>query len=87
MLLGRNGVTGFKTGHTATAGPCLCMTYNISGYKLAITLLKSRTPEKRWIEVTTLVDWAVNQLDITFQKFPDKDIHMRNLANFINSFE
>ena len=64
MLLGRNGVTGFKTGHTATAGPCLCMTYNISGYKLAITLLKSRTPEKRWIEVTTLVDWAVNQLDI-----------------------
>ncbi|OMJ93331.1 hypothetical protein SteCoe_3683 [Stentor coeruleus] len=87
LLLGKPGVTGLKTGQTPTAGPCLCVTFTVSGYKLAVTLLKCRTAEKRWAEATKLVEWAVTQLDIIFQKYTDKNIRTRNLANFINSIE
>jgi serine-type D-Ala-D-Ala carboxypeptidase (penicillin-binding protein 5/6) len=87
LLLGKPGVTGLKTGQTPTAGPCLCMSYNVSGYKLIITLLKSRTADKRWSEANKLLQWGINQLDNIFVKFSDKNIKMRNLSNFINSLE
>ena len=87
FLLGQHGVTGLKTGYTQTAGPCLCVTYNLYGYNLVITLLKSRTPEKRWAEATRLMHWAINQLEIIYQKLSDKKIRVRNLSNLMNSFD
>ena len=78
-LLGQNGVTGLKTGFTQTAGPCLCATYSVNGYNLVITLLKSRTPEKRWSEANRLVNWAINQLEIICQKLSDKKIRIKNI--------
>lgn len=87
LLLGQTGVTGLKTGHTNTAGPCLCASYNIYGYNLVITILKCRSPEKRWSEVIRLMNWAVNQLDIICQKLTDKKIRIRNLSNLMNTFD
>ena len=87
LLLGKPGINGFKTGQTPTAGPCLCITYNMNGYKLAVTILKTRTPEKRWSEALKLIDWAVMQLKIILQKHPDRHIRMKNLGNLINTFE
>lgn len=83
LLLGKHGVVGFKTGQTPTAGPCICLTYNVSGYKLALTLLKTRTPDKRWTEAAKLIDWAIGQLDMVFQKHGDKNFRMRNLSSFL----
>lgn len=77
LLLGKAGVNGFKTGQTPTAGPCLCITYNMHGYQLAVTILKTRTPEKRWSEALKLVEWAVGQLKIVQQKLSDKHIRMK----------
>jgi len=81
LLLGFEGVTGFKTGRTHTAGPCLCVTFKNDKVGLCVTLLNSRTPEKRWTEARKLYDWAVTQLESNFEKIRKN----RNLANFINS--
>lgn len=86
-LLGQNGVTGLKTGHTQTAGPCLCVTFSTNGYNLVVTLFKCRTPEKRWAEANRLMSWASNQLEIICQKLTDKKIRVKNLSNLMNSFD
>lgn len=68
LLLGTEGVTGFKTGRTHTAGPCLCATFKNNNIGLCITLLNSRTPEKRWGEARKLYEWASNQYEFKFEK-------------------
>jgi D-alanyl-D-alanine carboxypeptidase len=87
LLLGKNGVTGLKTGSTNTAGPCLCATFCIGGHQLAVTLFKSRTPEKRWQEALRLAHWAGNQLDIIQKKLSDNKIRVKNLSNLMNTFD
>lgn len=83
-LLGSAHVTGFKTGQTQTAGPCLSATFTTSSTSLCITILKCRTAEKRWKEVLKLHEWAKTQLDQIFS-FTDKTITSKNLSNFISA--
>jgi serine-type D-Ala-D-Ala carboxypeptidase (penicillin-binding protein 5/6) len=85
LLLGQPGVTGLKTGQTNTAGPCLCASFSMFGYNLVVTLLKCRTPEKRWSEAVRLVHWAISQLEILSQRLTSQKIRVRNLANLISS--
>lgn len=87
LLLGKPGVTGLKTGSTNTAGPCLCATFNLNNRHIAVTLFKSRTPEKRWPEAMRLANWAVNQLDIIQKKLMNNNIRVKNLSNLMNSFD
>lgn len=50
------GWQGVKTGVTCTAGPCLCALSSQS--PLIITILCSRTMDRRWSEVSSLAKWA-----------------------------
>jgi D-alanyl-D-alanine carboxypeptidase len=84
LLLGTPGVTGLKTGQTQTAGPCLCVTFTTRGISLCITLLKTRTADKRWSEALKLHDWAMSQLESIFTH-SEKSINSKNLSNFISS--
>ena len=87
ILLRKEEVTGLKTGQNTTAGPCLCVSYEICGFKLIITLLKTRSPEKRWEESARLVSWAVNQLGIIHQRIADNNIRVKNLSSLIKSID
>jgi D-alanyl-D-alanine carboxypeptidase len=87
FLLGKPGVTGLKTGSTNTAGPCLCATFNLSNRHIAVTLFKSRTPDKRWAEAQRLANWAINQLEIIQKKLTNNNIRVKNLSNLMNSFD
>ena len=87
LLLGKPGVSGLKTGSTNTAGPCLCATFNLNGHQLAVTLFKSRTPEKRWQEALRLAHWAANQLHIIQKKLSDNKIRVKNLSNLMSTFD
>lgn len=56
-LLGR-GYEGVKTGTTGAAGPCLCASWPHSDSRLVVTILKSRSTEERWSDISRLVKWA-----------------------------
>lgn len=84
LLLNTITVTGFKTGRTHTAGPCLCATFKNNNISLCITLLNSRTAEKRWTEALKLYEWVSSQLDYIFTH-SDKTIHCRNLGGLVSS--
>lgn len=53
------GWQGVKTGVTTPAGPCLCA---LSCHGLIITILCSRTMDRRWSEVAALAKWAHSKL-------------------------
>lgn len=84
LLLSQAHVTGFKTGRTHTAGPCLSATFTTRSTSLCITILNSRTSDKRWKEVLNLHDWAYTQLNQVF-RLSSKTITSKNLSNFISS--
>lgn len=84
LLLKTAGVTGFKTGRTHTAGPCLCATFNNNNISLCITLLNSRTAEKRWTEAIKLYEWVSSQLEYIFMH-SEKNIYCRKLAGLVSS--
>ena len=52
---------GVKTGITEAAGPCLSAYYENESNAYIIVLLSSKSRQARWGEVTTLVNWALNQ--------------------------
>lgn len=58
FLLSHPGYNGLKTGITEAAGPCLSASYQKDGHFLIIVLLKCKSMEARWNEVSILVDWA-----------------------------
>ena len=84
LLLSHPNVTGLKTGRTQTAGPCLSATFTTRNTSLCITVLNSRTSDKRWKEVLKLHDWASNQLDQIFS-LSSKTTASKNLSSFISS--
>lgn len=51
------GWQGVKTGVTSTAGPCLCA-LSCHSPGLIVTILCSRTMDRRWSEVAALAKWA-----------------------------
>ena len=54
------GVSGFKTGWTASAGGCLVTTVERSNHKILIALLHS---EDRFGETEQLIDWVYNAFE------------------------
>jgi D-alanyl-D-alanine carboxypeptidase len=58
QLLGKvAGVTGFKTGTTASAGECLVTTVQRKGHKIIVVVLKSTD---RFGESEALINWVYN---------------------------
>jgi D-alanyl-D-alanine carboxypeptidase len=60
-LLEVNGFNGAKTGITEAAGPCLAATYEKDGHTYTVVILQSNSMETRWVEVISLVEWAINR--------------------------
>jgi D-alanyl-D-alanine carboxypeptidase (penicillin-binding protein 5/6) len=54
-LLGQDGITGIKTGHTDEAGDCLISLETIDGHEIITTLLGS---SDRFGETEQLIDWT-----------------------------
>ena len=65
-LLYRNKhVTGFKTGVTRNAGPCLTSSMNMEkGISILIVSLGSSSRQSRWTEHAKLFKWASKNLDV-----------------------
>jgi D-alanyl-D-alanine carboxypeptidase len=53
------GFEGVKTGYTAHAGPCLCVSLKYAATRIIITVLGARDMEERWREVPRLARWAL----------------------------
>ena len=65
------GFSGVKTGSTARAGPCLCVSKVLrTGQNLVITVLNSKDMESRWEDVKKLADWAA----VKYQRFQKSGI-------------
>ena len=60
-MLEVNGFNGAKTGITEAAGPCLAATYEKDGHTYTVVILQSNSMETRWVEVISLVEWAINR--------------------------
>jgi D-alanyl-D-alanine carboxypeptidase len=58
------GWEGVKTGITMTAGPCLCASARRKETQLVVTVLGSKSMDRRWIEVPKLGKWAFARLGI-----------------------
>lgn len=56
------GWEGVKTGITTVAGPCLCASIRRKGVQLVVTVLGSKSMDRRWVEVPKLGKWAFNRL-------------------------
>jgi serine-type D-Ala-D-Ala carboxypeptidase (penicillin-binding protein 5/6) len=54
-LLGQDGITGIKTGHTNEAGDCLISLETINGHEIITTLLGS---SDRFGETESLINWS-----------------------------
>ena len=65
-LLYRNkNVTGFKTGVTRNAGPCLTSSMKMEkGISILIVTLGSSSRQSRWTEHAKLFKWAGKNLDV-----------------------
>ena len=58
------GWEGVKTGITMTAGPCLCASTRRQGTLLIVTVLGSKSMDRRWVEVPKLGKWALARLGL-----------------------
>ena len=66
---------GFKTGITANAGPCLIGSYNTEdGIRLIISILGSKSPEARWIELPALAGWAESNISLILKKHTNASV-------------
>lgn len=62
------GWEGVKTGVTNIAGPCFCGSIRQGQFWLIITVLGSRTMDRRWTEVEKLAKWGFMKLGIRDSK-------------------
>ena len=58
-----DGLIGCKTGITNSAGPCFAGYYEMNDVKLAIILCNSESCDKRWSEITDIIEWYQQRLD------------------------
>ena len=61
------GWDGVKTGVTNIAGPCFCGSIRQGSFWLIVTVLGSRTMDRRWTEVEKLAKWGFMKLGISKQ--------------------
>lgn len=62
ILLNKEGFEGIKTGWTPNAGACLSILYSLNNINIIITILNSKSNEKKFLEAETLAIWARNKL-------------------------
>mmetsp|Transcript_4539 Transcript_4539/g.6853 ORF Transcript_4539/g.6853 Transcript_4539/m.6853 type:complete len:337 (+) Transcript_4539:13-1023(+) len=60
------GFNGVKTGVTPSAGPCLCGSLKSGNKHLVLVILASRSMEKRWEDISSLANWALNEFPEAF---------------------
>jgi D-alanyl-D-alanine carboxypeptidase len=58
LLLAQEGFEGLKTGWTPNAGPCLIVLYAHEDVNILITVMNSKSVERRFTEAQRLAYWA-----------------------------
>ena len=65
LLFRNKSVTGFKTGVTRNAGPCLASSMKMEkGIEILVVTLDSSSRQSRWTEHTKMFKWACKNLGV-----------------------
>jgi D-alanyl-D-alanine carboxypeptidase len=83
LLLNDSRVYGIKTGNTYTAGPCLCSAFEMKSHRIIVTVLNSKSLNRRWSEVIRLAEWALSQIEAVSLIMTKEQIKALKLSSLV----
>lgn len=83
LLLNDSRVYGIKTGNTYTAGPCLCSAFEMKSHRIIVTVLNSKSVNRRWSEVIRLAEWALSQIEAVSLIMTKDQIKAHKLSSLV----